>query len=104
MLRRKNLAAAADNIAAMVQAARSSGAEVLLIAVPRPRLLAGPEPFYAALGERFGIPVLHDGLTEILTRRDLKADPVHPNAAGYTVLAREVARLLTRAGAIAPVD
>ena len=104
MLQRKSLAAVAENLAAMVQAARSAGAQVILIAVPRPRLLAGPEPLYADLGRRFGIPVLQESLTEILTERDLKADPVHPNTAGYTVLAREVARLLARSGAIAAVD
>lgn len=100
MLQRKDLGRAADNIAAMVETAQAAGAQVLLVAVPKPRLLTGPDPMYRQLGERFRVPVLVDTLTDILTDRDLKADPVHPNAAGYTVLAREAARLLARAGAI----
>lgn len=102
MLQRQDLSTTRANLEAMVELVLAAGAQVLLIAVPQPRLLVRPEPLYASLGKRLAVPVLRDSLSDILTDSALKADPVHPNGAGYTVLARELARLMIRAGAIGP--
>src|SRR5438046_9428273 len=58
MLRRMDRAATRDNLQAMIRDLRDHGAEVVLLAVPEPRLLRLPaEPAYATLARDFGIPL-----------------------------------------------
>jgi lysophospholipase L1-like esterase len=49
---------------------------------------------FARLQEEYGVPMVEDTLPRILTSPGLKADPIHPNAAGYEKLAAAVAREL----------
>lgn len=93
-------AQAADNLRAMVRLARSRGAQVVLIAVPRPGLLPSAAEFYAAVAKEFGVPHEENALRKILTDNELKSDLVHPNAAGYAKLAEAIAALLKKTGAV----
>lgn len=99
-LRKLDEAQAADNLRAMVRLAKSRGAQVVLIAVPKPGLLPSPADFYAAVAKEFGVPHEEAALRKILTDNALKSDLVHPNAAGYAKLAEAIAALLKRAGAV----
>jgi len=99
-LRKLGEAQAADNLRAMVRLAKSRGAEVVLIAVPKPGLLPSPADFYAAVAKEFGVPHEETALRKILTDNALKSDLVHPNAAGYAKLAEAIAALLKRTGAV----
>lgn len=91
---------AADNVRAMVKLAQERGIGVVLIAVPKFGITFSPPEFYAAIGEEFGFPVVPDTLSQIIRDNALKADPVHPNAQGYRLLAEAVAAQLKAAGAI----
>jgi lysophospholipase L1-like esterase len=93
-------AQAADNLRAMVRLARARGAQVVLIAVPKPGLLPSAAEFYAAVAKEFGVPHEETALRKILTDNELKSDIVHPNAAGYARLAEAVAALLRKTGAV----
>lgn len=88
------------NLKAMIQAARDRGISVVLVAVPAPRLPLAPPALYANLAKEFSLPIEEDILVEILKKGDLKADQVHPNAAGYRRLAESLAALLKESGAI----
>jgi lysophospholipase L1-like esterase len=99
-LQKLDEAQAANNLRAMVRLARSQGAQVVLIAVPKPGLLPSPAEFYAAVAKEFGVPHEDSALRKILTDNELKSDLVHPNAAGYARLAEAVAALLKKAGAV----
>ncbi len=46
---------------------------------------------YERLGDDYEVPVLEDTLGDILTDASLKADPIHPNALGHEVLAKDLA-------------
>jgi len=99
-LRHSSEKRAAANLAAMIEAARGRGIEVLLVGVPRPGLLLAPAPFYEELADQYGIPCEDEILSDILADRDLKSDPIHPNADGYRRLAAAIAETLEKAGAI----
>ena len=99
-LRGKPDAAVRANLAAMIERIRDRGIPVLLIEVPQPKLLLSGHPLYGDLGERYGVPVLDDTLTDILGESELRSDRIHPNAAGYKRLAESLAGLLRETGAI----
>lgn len=99
-LRKLDHKQAADNIRAMVRAVRATGAAVLLVAVPKPGLLPSPPDFYADIAAEFGIPREDAALQKILRDNELKSDLVHPNAKGYAELARALADVLKKSGAI----
>ena len=99
-LRKLGKQQAADNIRAMVRAAREKGLAVMLVAVPEPGLFASPPDFYREIAREFGIPYEDEALAKILRDNELKSDLVHPNARGYARLAEAVAGVLKKAGAI----
>jgi len=99
-LRRQDAAQTRDNLAAMIDIIQQHGAAVMLLAVPRPKLLLSDEPLYKELAERYQIPLADDVLTGVLGDKTLKSDSVHPNASGYRRIASEVATFLEERGAI----
>jgi lysophospholipase L1-like esterase len=99
-LRKLDDTQAANNLRAMVRLARSRGAQVLLVGVPKPGLLPSPADFYPEIAKEFGLPYEGTALRKILIDNALKSDLVHPNAAGYARLAEAVAALLKKAGAV----
>jgi len=82
-LQKLDEAQAASNLRAMVRLAQSRGAQVVLIAVPKPGLLPSPADFYAVIAKELAVPNEESALKKILTDNSLKSDLVHPNAAGY---------------------
>ncbi len=99
-LQRKDTDVLKSNLIAMIEDARSSGAEVLLIAVPKFGLFLKPAPLYQDVSEQLNVPLNATSLSDILVDQNLKADTVHPNNAGYAKLAKEIATTLRTAGAI----
>ena len=99
-LRKLDEAQAAENLRGMIRVAKAHGAQVVLIAVPKPGLLPSPAGFYASVAREFAVPHEESALRKILTDNALKSDLVHPNAAGYARLAEAVAALLRKSGAV----
>jgi lysophospholipase L1-like esterase len=99
-LRRLGGRQAADNVRAMVKLARSRGVEVLLIGTPEPGFSVTPPAFYAAIAEEFRLPYEHDVIGDVLRDASLKADPIHPNARGYRIIAERIAEALKESGAL----
>ena len=99
-LRKLSKAQAAENIRAMVRAARDKGVAVMLIAVPEPGLMPSPPDFYQDIAKEFGIPYEDGALAKILRDNELKSDLIHPNAKGYVRLAEAVVGVLKKSGAL----
>jgi lysophospholipase L1-like esterase len=99
-LRREDEAATRENLRAMLSLLAQRGIGVLLIGVPRGLIGGESAPLYAELAREFRVPLEKKALADILGRRALKSDPIHPNAAGYARLAEEVAKALRSAGAV----
>jgi acyl-CoA thioesterase-1 len=100
MLRKQPAAATENNLRLLVQAIRASGAQVVLIGVPEPRLFGGTPDFYARVAEDMQLPLEKDVFNEVLKDNRLKSDPIHANAAGYQVIAERLADFLREAGAL----
>jgi lysophospholipase L1-like esterase len=88
--------AEADTEAALrriVAETRAAGAQVLLVAVPRPTLMAAvgtglsDHPLYARLAGELGLPLHERGWSTVLGDERLKSDQIHANAAGYRAFA-----------------
>jgi len=99
-LRRLGNAQAEHNVRAMIELAKGRGVAVLLLGTPEPGLLPSPPAFYAALAKEERIPYEGSVIAEVLKDTRLKSDPIHPNAAGYRVIAERVAATLRNSGAI----
>ena len=99
-LRRLGKAQAEQNVREMIKLARGRGVEVLLIGTPEPGFSVTPPGFYALIAEEFGLPYEGDVIGEVLRDASLKADPIHPNAQGYRIIAERIAEALKASGAL----
>lgn len=100
MLRKRNTAQIKNNLASMISIIQASGAQVFLLAAPRPSLSLSVPDFYAELGAEFNIPVDTSTLPDLLGQGDKKADTIHLNAVGYQEMAQLIAQQLREAGAL----
>lgn len=101
MLRRMAPENTAANLRAMVRMAKDKGIDVVLIGVPSFGVFLGQSAgFYGEIAEDFGIPYDGETLPGILVKAPLKSDAIHPNAQGYRKLAKGIAALLKKSGAI----
>jgi acyl-CoA thioesterase I len=99
-LRKMDEGAAARNVREMIRLAQGQGIAVMLIATPKPGFGVSKVRFYEELGKEFAIPVEAEVLSDVLTSSKYKSDLVHPNADGYAVIAKAVAKVLGKAGAV----
>jgi lysophospholipase L1-like esterase len=99
-LRRMDDAAAARNLREMIQLARAQGAEVVLLATPKPTLPPSVPSFYGEIARELKVPFEEGVMKSVLMRNDLKSDMVHPNERGYAEIAGAVHALLRRSGAL----
>lgn len=89
-LRRFNQEETIRNLRSMVSLIKTRGADVILLGVPKLGFgLAVPE-FYATIAEESQIPFEGEILLDLLGDNDMKSDPIHPNAAGYQLMAEAV--------------
>ncbi|MEG0007521.1 MAG: GDSL-type esterase/lipase family protein [Aeromonas sp.] len=88
------------NLAAMIEAVQGSGAQLLLVAVPRKSLFGDGAPLYEELAQQYRLVLDNDSIGELLRSPTLKSDGVHFNEQGYRVLAERLHRLLQESGAL----
>ena len=100
LLARQNHRQIADNLRQMIRMAGERRISVLLIAVPSPDFSLKPPSLYKELAKEFKIPVETEALSHILGKSSLKSDHIHPNAAGYRMLAEAVAKMLKKSGSL----
>lgn len=103
-LRRMDEGATRANVLRLCDLVRTSGAQLLLIAVPRPTLAAKftgsltDHPMYGEIAEAQRIPLHRQGWAEVLGDERLKSDAIHANAAGYEQFARGLVATARAAG------
>jgi len=100
LLRRHEPAKTAINLKKMVQMAKERGVSVVLIGVPCLGFTLKTADFYNQIAKEMELPFEDSILEEILSRRDLKSDTIHPNREGYRLMAEAVYKLLKQTGAL----
>jgi acyl-CoA thioesterase I len=100
MLRRVDDAQIRGNLREIIRSLKTRGISVVLVGVPKPALITSAPAFYGELASEFGIPYEGTIVTSVLYKSELKADPIHPNAQGYRMMAEAIAQLLKKAGAV----
>lgn len=88
------------NLAAMIAAVQGSGAQLLLVGVPRKSLFADGAPLYEELADQYRLVLDNDSIGELLRSPELKSDAVHFNEQGYRTLAERLHGLLQARGAL----
>lgn len=96
MLHKGDLLKAKNNLAQMIKLAQSKGIYVLLVGVPTFDILRFNVPeFYYEVAKENDVLMEDESLKEILENDELKSDQVHPNAKGYELMAKKIAKLLS---------
>jgi len=103
-LRRRPAAGVKEDLRQMLAAVRQAGAIPVLVGVPEISFLGAvasrhsDSPIYAELAKEEGVLLIEEVFSRVLSDPALKADPIHPNAAGYRRLAEGIAAALARQG------
>ena len=103
-LRKRRASQVQENLEELIKESQASGATTVLVAVPRLSMLRASvgaledSPIYADLAESTGVLLIDDVFSDVLSDEALRADPIHPNAEGYRVLAGGLAEQLAAAG------
>lgn len=108
LLRRLPEADTRASVRRICELARESGAQVLLLAVPRPSVAAAftgslsDHPMYAEIAAELKLPLQAGGWASVLADESLRSDQIHANARGYAQMARKVYDALLASGLAAP--
>ena len=103
-LRKRSPALVREDLREMLVRVREFGAVPVLVAVPRLSLLRAStgmledEQLYAKLAIEEQVLLIDEVFSEVLSEEALRADRIHPNAAGYQSLAEGIAAGLREAG------
>ena len=95
-----------ENLKSIIAQAKTLGVPVALVAIPEisPFMAAvgnlSDHPLYARVAEETQVPLVTDVFSDVLSKRDLKSDQIHPNAQGYAVVASEMQKVLKALGFI----
>ena len=95
-----------ENLKSIIAQAKTLGVPVALVAIPEisPFMAAvgnlSDHPLYARVAEETQVPLVTDVFSDVLSKRDLKSDQIHPNAQGYAVVASEMEKVLKALGFI----
>ncbi len=83
-----------QNLRSIIRQIHDRGAMVVLLGFRFPSLSANYGKMYERIAEEEGALFIPDMLDGILGNASLKSDSIHPNAAGYELMAERVARPL----------
>jgi acyl-CoA thioesterase-1 len=96
LLRRLPEADTRANLQRICELAQGAGAQVLLLALPRPSVAAAfvgshsDHPVYAEVSTALKLPLHAQGWASVLADESLRSDTIHANARGYAHMARSV--------------
>jgi lysophospholipase L1-like esterase len=96
-LGRQNQDRTAENVRKMIELVQSRSADLILLGVPKLGFGLAVPQFYPELAKEYGIPYQGDILVDLLDDNDMKSDAIHPNAAGYRLMAEAIHETMNNA-------
>lgn len=93
-----------NNLKSILSQAKAKSINTALIAIPKFSPVGAAfgalsdHPLYEELAEETDTPLIEDLFSNVLAKNSLKADPIHPNADGYRVVADELHNALKELG------
>ncbi len=92
------------NLEQILSLIKVRGARAVLLATPQPSVagavfqhLSAPG-FYGEIADAQQVPLIEDAIPDVVSDRELKGDPLHPNAAGHALLAEKIFKALKSIG------
>jgi lysophospholipase L1-like esterase len=85
------------NLREMVRLIEEAKAEVFLIAVPPPAPYFQPASYYNQIARDMKVSIEVYALSNVLSRKEMRSEGLHPNAKGYVALAEALAKRLKTA-------
>ncbi|MBI3375442.1 MAG: arylesterase [Betaproteobacteria bacterium] len=95
MLRKVPEGETVANLGKMLAQVKASGAKAVLIATPKPSVAGAvfrnlsAADFYRQVANDNHVPLIEDAIADVLSDPLMKGDPLHPNAAGHTLLTKK---------------
>ena len=89
-----------DNLYNIVALIKKHNSQVLLLAVPQPKLTLSIPDFYSEVAKEQDVPLLEDLLRDLFKQRNMKSDTIHFNAQGYRKMAEGIYIALRKYGAL----
>lgn len=83
-----------ERLEAIVRQLQAEGIAVVILGIDLPLIGRGFGSEYEALADRTGTLLLEDIYDGLIGRSDRMSDPIHPNDAGYGLIAQRVAELI----------
>jgi lysophospholipase L1-like esterase len=100
LLRKLDTGKLKSNLQQMINLIREQGADVVMLSVPKPGLFLKAAPLYSELADRQQVLLENEIIADVESETALKSDAIHPNAAGYRLIAERIHQLLSQAGAL----
>ncbi len=100
ILRKKDRQSMAANVRNMIQLAQARNIPVILLGVPQFGLFLSSAEVYEEIADSMDVVFMEDLIPDILGDNSLKSDMVHPNSAGYQVMAEGIHSMLQKTGAL----
>lgn len=96
MLRHISQQETVANLQQILALIKAHGATPVLLATPNPSLLgavfqhlSAPD-FYREIADAQHVPLIEDAIAEVLSKPQLKGDPLHPSAEGHALLSEKI--------------
>lgn len=93
-----------NNLKSILSQAKAKRINTALIAIPKFSPVGAAfgalsdHPLYEELAEETDTPLIQDLFSDVLAKNSLKADPIHPNAEGYRLVASQLQSALMDLG------
>lgn len=91
-LQRTGAVAVEENLSTLISTFQKHGAVVVLVGVRSGILSSNSGEIYERLSERYGTILVDDVLAGIFLKPNLMSDAIHPNDAGYALIAERLYR------------
>jgi acyl-CoA hydrolase len=92
------------NLEKILALIKAHGAKPVLLATPNPSLMGAvfqhlsAADFYRKVADARQVPLIKDAIADVISNPQLKVDPLHPNAAGHTLLSEKIYKELKSMG------